>query len=71
MSEYFAAKSQLFKCLKDNAPSVLGTDVVQFAPQMVAGHGSITVDQNCVVELEPESLFQIEPQRTNFATKSA
>jgi UDP-N-acetylmuramoylalanine--D-glutamate ligase len=71
MSEYFAAKSQLFKCLKDNAPSVLGTDVVQFAPQMMAGHGSITVDRDCAVELEPESPFQIEPQRTNFALVSA
>ncbi len=72
MSEYFAAKTQLLGCLRDDAPAVLGADVVAFDPRVAAVRDSIVVDAPCDFEgLLADSPFNLEPQRTNFALASA
>lgn len=73
MAGYFAAKAQLFSCLRPDAPSVLGADVVAFDPRVAEIRGSIVVDGDSVLveSLAVESPFRLEPQRTNFALVAA
>jgi UDP-N-acetylmuramoylalanine--D-glutamate ligase len=47
MAEYFAAKAQLLTCLRADAPSVLGTDVLAFDPQVAEARDSLVVDGRC------------------------
>ena len=74
MAEYFAAKAQLLHCLRPDAPSVLGADVVAFDPRVADIRKSIVVDGNCpevtsvkTAVLEVESPFRYYPQRSNYA----
>ncbi|WP_162029072.1 MULTISPECIES: UDP-N-acetylmuramoyl-L-alanine--D-glutamate ligase [unclassified Lentimonas] len=73
MTEYFAAKAKLLSCLRADAPSVLGADVVAFDSRVVDIRNSIVVDgDSALVEaLAPQSPFCIQPQRTNFALVAA
>ena len=86
ISEYFAAKARLLACLRVDAPSVLGADVVAFDPRVAEIRDSMVVDGDrlkCLChsqlaerrvlgeDLTPESPFRIQPQRTNFALAAA
>lgn len=69
MAEYFASKAQLLSHLRPGAPSVLGVDVLAFAPKLSGMPASIVVDKDSglIDRLAPDSPFRISPQSTNFS----
>ncbi|MBT4758522.1 MAG: UDP-N-acetylmuramoyl-L-alanine--D-glutamate ligase [Opitutae bacterium] len=73
MAEYFASKAQLLSCLRPDAPSVLGADVLAFNPELSGISGLIVVgqDSSLIDRLEPDSPFRNSPQSTNFALTAA
>ncbi len=85
MAEYFAAKAQLLTCLRADAPSVLGTDVLAFDPQVAEARDSLVVDGRCgrgtqghnnkprpyKIKTPASQLLQIRPQAVSFGTLAA
>lgn len=73
MADYFAAKARLLTCLRPDAPSVLGVDVLAFDPQIAEVQDSLVVggDSDLLAMLAADSPFCIQPQRTNFCLVAA
>ena len=73
MAEYFTAKAQLLTCLRPDAPSVLGADVLAFDPQIAEIRDSLVVDGDSALTetLAPDSPFRIQPQSSNLALVAA
>ncbi len=73
MAEYFAAKARLLTCLRPDAPSVLGADVLAFDPLVAEARDSIVVDGDSALteKLAPDSPFRIQPQSSNLALVAA
>ncbi|MFT6059002.1 MAG: UDP-N-acetylmuramoylalanine--D-glutamate ligase [Lentimonas sp.] len=69
MAEYFASKAKLLSCLRPDAPSVLGVDVITFDPKVSGISGAIVVDEDSdlIDRLAPDSPFRTSPQSANFA----
>jgi UDP-N-acetylmuramoylalanine--D-glutamate ligase len=69
MEDYFAAKRNLFKCLKTDAPAFTGTSVHDFDPSVSEASNVFIVEDNStwIERLAPESPFRMHPQSANFA----